>query len=92
MNWFADPPRVNEGHVRDEHTQAAYLAELIDIYSTAGVHGCFVFTFAMPDFPHRADPRHDLDMAGFGVVKVYPDGPRRWQPKEAFHEVARRYA
>jgi hypothetical protein len=92
VNWFADPPRVKDGYVRDERTQAAYLGDLIDLYATRGVHGCFVFTFAMPDFPHRADPRHDLDMAGFGVVKVSPDDPSRWEPKEAFHEVARRYA
>jgi hypothetical protein len=30
-------------------------------------------------------------MAGFGVVKALPDGPRRWEPKLAFEEVARRY-
>ena len=91
MNWFAVPPRVRDGHVRDETTQAAYLAELVDLYAAHGVHGCFVFTFAMPDFPHHADPRQDLDMAGFGVVKVSPEDPSRWEPKEAFHEVARRY-
>ncbi len=91
VNWFADPPRVRDGHVRDERTQATYLAELIDLYAARGVHGCFVFTFTMPEFPHRPDPRHDLDMAGFGVVRVSPDDPSRWKPKEAFHEVARRY-
>jgi hypothetical protein len=91
VNWFAVPPRVRDGHVRDETTQAAYLAELVDLYAAHGVHGCFVFTFAMPDFPHHADPRQDLDMAGFGVVKVSPEDPSRWEPKEAFHEVARRY-
>jgi hypothetical protein len=90
VNWFAQPPRVRDGHVRDESVQAAYLAELIDLYADAGVHGCFVFTFVMPDFPHHPDPRHDLDMAGFGVVKALPDG--RWEPKQAFAEVARRYA
>jgi hypothetical protein len=92
VNWFAQPPRVKDGHVRDERTQAAYLTELIDLYAATGVHGCFVFTFAMADFPHRADPRYDLDMAGFGVVKVLAEDPSRWEPKEAFHEVARRYA
>jgi hypothetical protein len=91
VNWFAQPPRVRDGHVRDEGVQAAYLAELIDLYADAGVHGCFVFTFAMPDFPHHPDPSHDLDMAGFGVVKALPDGPRQWAPKQAFGEVARRY-
>jgi hypothetical protein len=31
-------------------------------------------------------------MAGFGVVKVVPDAPTRWAPKEAFHAVASQYA
>ncbi len=43
----------------------------------------------MPDFPHHDDPRLDPDKAGFGVVAVTGDGACR--PKEAFHEVARRY-
>jgi hypothetical protein len=46
----------------------------------------------MPDFPHHADPRRDLDMAGFGVVGVHADDIWSWEPKEAFNEVARRYA
>ncbi|MEU5883707.1 hypothetical protein [Spirillospora sp. NPDC047279] len=91
VDWFARPPRVKEGNVRDEPTQAGYLGELIELYSGHGVHGGFVFTFAMADFPHAADePRHDLDMAGFGVVKSPAEGAP-WQPKEAFHEVAHRY-
>jgi len=92
VNWLTDPPRVREGHVRDEATQAAYLGELIDLYADAGVEGCFVFTFSMPEFPHSDDPAHDLDMAGFGVVKAKADDPAAWAAKEAFHEVARRYA
>jgi hypothetical protein len=64
VNWFAVPPHVKDGHVRDERTQAAYLSELIDLYAARGVHGCFVFTFVMRDFPHRPDSRHALDMAG----------------------------
>ncbi|GAB2727108.1 hypothetical protein [Nocardia thraciensis] len=53
------------------------------------MHGCFVFTFAMPDFPHHDDPHLDLDKAGFGIVAVTGDGARN--PKKAYHEVARRY-
>lgn len=90
VNWFAAPPRIRGDHPRDEGVQARYLGELIDLYDAEGVHGCFVFTFAMPDFPHHDDPRLDLDKAGFGVVAVAGDGARR--PKDAFHEVARRYA
>jgi hypothetical protein len=93
VNWFSDQPHVRDGHLRDEGTQAAYLTELIDLYAAHGVHGCFVFTFAMPDFPHHPDdPRQDLDMAGFGVVKVHPGDVWSWEPKAAFHAVAQRYA
>jgi len=91
VNWFADPPRIKDGYVRDEQTQATYLSELIDLYTEHGVHGCFVFTFSMRDFPHRADPRQDLDMAGFGVVKVSPGDASQWEPKAAFAAVSRRY-
>ncbi|WP_282703183.1 hypothetical protein [Streptomyces sp. CC219B] len=89
VNWFATPPRIRGDHPRDEAVQARYLGELIDQYDAEGVHGCFVFTFTMPGFPHHDDPRLDLDKAGFGVVAVTGDGACR--PKEAFHEVARRY-
>ncbi|MFF7394695.1 hypothetical protein ACFZAE_40565 [Streptomyces scabiei] len=89
VNWFAMPPRIRGDHPRDEAVQARYLGELINQYDAEGVHGCFVFTFAMPDFPLHDDPRLDLDKAGFGVVAVTGDGACR--PKEAFHEVARRY-
>ncbi|TDD62000.1 hypothetical protein E1263_05125 [Kribbella antibiotica] len=90
VNWFAEPPRIRGDHPRDEAVQARYLGELIELYDAEGVHGCFVFTYAMPDFPHRDAPEFDLDKAGFGVIAVTEDGTRR--PKQAFAEVARRYA
>lgn len=92
VNWFASPPRVKEGYQRDEATQAAYVGELIDLYDARGAHGCFVFTYAMQDFPHWSDPLFDLDMAGFGVVKIPVNEPERREPKESFTAVARRYA
>jgi hypothetical protein len=47
--------------------------------------------------PHRDDPRLDLDMASWGVVKIldqglgttYPGMP--WEPKAAFTELAGYY-
>ncbi|UPK75189.1 hypothetical protein MU582_00705 [Nocardioidaceae bacterium SCSIO 66511] len=92
VNWFADPPKIKNGNARDESVQATYLAELIDVYATEGVEGCFAFTFCMADFPHRPDdPAHDLDLAGFGLVAVHPDDASTWRPKEAFHAVATKY-
>lgn len=92
VNWFASPPRIKEGYIRDEGTQAAYLEDLITLYSDRGVHGCFVYTFSMTDFPHSPDPGLDLDMAGFGVVKIPADDLERWEPKAAFGSVARLYS
>lgn len=92
VNWFASPPRFKEGYQRDEATQASYLGELIDLYDGRRVHGCFVFTYAMQDFPHWSDPLFDLDMAGFGVVKIPAHDLERREPKESFATVARKYA
>lgn len=93
VNWFADPPKIKDGHARDESVQAVYLTDLIDVYAPEGVEGCFAFTFCMADFPHRPDdPAHDLDLAGFGLVAVSPDDPNVWRPKEAFHAVGEKYA
>lgn len=89
VDWFAEPPRIRDDHPRDESVQARYLGELIDLYDAEGVHGCFVFTFAMPDFQRHEDPGLDLDRAGFGVLAVTEEGV--YQRKEAFGEVARRY-
>ncbi|MBF6179298.1 hypothetical protein IU481_12690 [Nocardia otitidiscaviarum] len=91
VRWFSDRPHIRGEHPRDERIQAGYLGDLIGLYETSGVHGCFVFTFAMPDFPHSTDPRFDLDRAGFGVVKFADGAVGGWTPKQAFHEVARRY-
>jgi hypothetical protein len=91
VNWFADPPRLRRGTARNEAVQAGYLDALLGLYRDRGVHGAFVFTFAMPDFPHSQDPARDLDAAGFGVVRTAEGDPASWEPKEAFHAVARRY-
>jgi hypothetical protein len=87
VNWLAQPPRIKRGHVRDETVQERYLLESLDVFAAAGVHGCFVFTYVMPAFPHDPDPALDLDMAGFGLVTA-----PGWEPKAAFHALARRYA
>jgi hypothetical protein len=87
-------PTLAPGHTRNEQVQADYLAELLAIYRAVGVHGAFVFEFVEPYKPHSADPRHDLDMAGYGVVKVQPGPPGdpvRWEPKAAFAAISRIY-
>ena len=93
----ATPVRLDGDYVRDEEAQASYLRELLDVFDAEGVDGAFVYTFANYDGPHRGNPREDLDLASYGVVKVledrrghtYPD--MAWEPKLAFTALAERY-
>lgn len=94
------PLRLTGRYERDEQAQAAYLAELLEIFDSEGVDSTFVHLFALADLPHRpgGDPRDDLDLASLGIVKVldgrdgdtYPGMP--WEPKAAFAAVAAHYA
>ena len=102
MGWTiidnnAEPPRLNGDYQRDEGEQVTYLRELLEIFEQEGVDSAFWFTFASYDLPYRPDPRYDLDMAAYGVVRVleqghgsaYPD--MGWEPKESFHALAAAY-
>ncbi|MFB6890290.1 hypothetical protein ACFCX4_13345 [Kitasatospora sp. NPDC056327] len=90
------PERLATVLDRDEEGQARYLRELLTAFHEGGVDTTFVFTFALADHVHRpgADPREDLDLASFGIVKsletgsgtAYPGLP--WEPKAAFGAVA----
>jgi hypothetical protein len=91
------PVRLKGEYVRDEEEQATYLRELLDVFLAEGVDAAFACTFVCYGLPHRSEPRDDLDMASWGVVKVledrlgdtYPDMP--WEPKAAFGALADRY-
>ena len=91
------PLRLDGDYIRDEAEQATYLRELLDIFTAEGVDTAFVNTFASYHLPHRRDPRMDLDIASYGVVKVledslghaYPD--MTWEPKTAFTALADYY-
>ena len=95
----AGPVRLNGDYARDEAGQAAYLRELLEVFDAEGVDTAFVFIFALYDHPHRpgGDPRDDLDLASYGIVKVfddrhgdtYPGMP--WEPKAAFTTIAEHY-
>jgi hypothetical protein len=88
------PVRLNGDYIRGEQEQATYLRELLDIFTAEGVDAAFVCTFVCYGLPHRSDPRSDLDMGSWGVVKIlenrlgdtYPDMP--WEPKAAFTTLA----
>ncbi|WP_242901351.1 hypothetical protein [Actinomadura terrae] len=99
IDWDHKPPIIPPGYVRDERVQSRYISELLDVYEAEGVYGAFVYNFIESDSPHMPEPCLDLDMAGFALVSVLPlDSPRNypatgdWEPRAAFHTVARRYA
>lgn len=93
------PVRELDGnYTRDEHLQARTLTASLARLESAGVDGCFVYTFIIPALTHSQDPRKDLDMASYGLVKslasgqgtTYPGTP--WEPKESFTAVAGYFA
>lgn len=102
MGWDVvdyDKGEIKGRLVRSEHVQAAYLTDLLGVFEAMGLYAAMAFEFVTPDAPHRADdPRKDLDMASYSITKTIkdrPDDPRsdwHWEPKEAFHALARRYA
>ena len=94
IEW-TDPPRVKEGYVRDEGVQARYIGELLDIYESERLFGAFIYDFVDRDSPHSpTDPSQDFDLSGFSLVKVRLEDLEtgRWEPKLAFHTVARHFA
>jgi hypothetical protein len=88
------PIGIQGDHMRDEAEQAAYIRELLAIFEAVGVDSAFVFTFVQYALPHRPDPREDLDMGSYSIVKAY-EGQRgttysdmSWEPKAAFAALA----
>jgi hypothetical protein len=86
------PVKLKGVYERDEAGQGEYLRELLEIFDRGGMDTAFVFTFALSSFPHRpdGDPRDDLDLASYGIVRVREDGT--WEPKEAFRVVGDFYS
>ncbi|CAM5717933.1 hypothetical protein SALBM311S_10423 [Streptomyces alboniger] len=98
VDYDKNPPEIKGDLVRSERVQAAYLTDLLDVFESMGLYAAMAFEFVTADAPHRPDdPRHDVDLASYGITKAIkdrPDDPRsdwHWEPKEAFHALARRY-
>jgi hypothetical protein len=90
-----DPPRLDGDYVRDEAEQVRYMQQLHAIFAAERVDLAFWFTFAGYGMVHRTgQPRLDLDMASYGVVKMMESGPPSgshglgWEPKAAFEALA----
>jgi hypothetical protein len=64
-------PKVDGHYVRDEKLQASEITVQLRELDNAGIEGAFVFTFASPTSPYNEDPRFDMDMASYSIVKSY---------------------
>lgn len=92
-------PRLNGSYIRDEGLQARELVGQLNELDRMGVDGAFVYTFVFPNNPYNVNPRNDLDMASYGLVKYYTGGKHgttypdmTWGPKESFYTVANYYS
>lgn len=98
VDYSTEPPEIVGDLVRSERTQARYLVEQFDRFAAMGLHTAIVYDFVTPDAPHRPDPRYDLDLASYSIVKaIWADDSDqaagwRWEPKVAFHALAQRFA
>ncbi|WP_048145251.1 hypothetical protein [Methanosphaerula palustris] len=98
VDWDRDRPELKGNFVRDESVQSEYLMELLDIFSDEPVAGAFVFTFVQPSYVSDENPKYDLDMAGYGIVKMLAKGSEPscrnmpWVPKKAFSLLADYYS
>ena len=91
-------PRVRTVHPRDEQAQAGRLVDQLQLLGEAGVERAFVMSFSFPLAPYSEDPGRDIDATALSIVRSLPRGQRGttypgvgWEPKEAFHAVARYY-
>lgn len=90
--------RLNGDYVRDEAMQARDLVETLSALDAAGVDGAFVAEFVTAGATFSEQPRYDLDMNAFGLVKPYGHEKgttyqdMTWEPKQSFYAIANFYA
>ncbi|MFI6642840.1 abortive phage infection protein [Streptomyces sp. NPDC050504] len=98
VDYSKTPPEIVGDLVRGERTQAAYLTDMLDVFESMNLYAALLYTFVSPDSPHRPEPKLDLDMASYSIVKSVKDrpdepaSPWHWEPKAAFHALARHFA
>ncbi len=92
-------PRLKGNYVRDEGLQAREVVEQLYALDHAGVDGAFIMTFVATNNPYNDNPRYDLDMPSYSLVKTLTDGKHgttypdmTWEPKESFRAVAEYFA
>ena len=97
VDYDKNPPEIKGDLVRSERTQAEYLTDVLGAFESMNLYSALAYTFVSPDAPHRAKRRLDLDLASYAIVKPIKDRPNdpasgwHWEPKAAFHALARAY-
>lgn len=98
VDWKKEKPELKGDYVRDEDAQANHITELLNIFENEKVFAAFVFTFISSNYVYDGDPKYDLDMAAFGIVRAIANNkPGRyqglpWLPKKSFFELGKYYA
>ncbi len=81
---------IKKGVIRDESEQTKYLKELIELYWKENIFATFIFDFKEEWKIHSNNPRKDLDLSSFGIVKVLKNG--NVITKKAFNVVRKLYS
>lgn len=71
VDYTKRPPELKGHYVRDEAEQAREIIDVLTIFDRTGVDGAFVMTFVAPIAPYSKNPRYDLDMASYSLVKSF---------------------
>ncbi|AKU17191.1 abortive phage infection protein [Luteipulveratus mongoliensis] len=96
VDYDKTPPEIIGDLKRDERQQADYLTDVLAAFESMGLYAAMAYNFVTPDAPHRRTPRYDLDLTSYGLVKPVWNsfdrpGHWHWEPKLAFHALARQY-
>jgi hypothetical protein len=98
IDWKKSRPQLKKLLERDESVQSNYLIDLLNIYLKENVRAVFVYTFIARRAKYDVNPKYDLDMANFGLVKVLPSDNNdskfsyAWERKKAFYELSEFYS
>jgi hypothetical protein len=98
VDYDKDPPEIIGGLVRSETEQARFVTRMLGEFESMNLYAALVYDFVTPDAPHRRNPRYDLDLASYSIVRTIWDTPAKpgpgwhWEPKQVFHALARRFA
>lgn len=93
VDYKKDPPQLKKIIARNEAEQSQLLCESIQLFHKNNIYGAFVFDFIETQQLYSPEPKYDLDRASYGIVKAVraDNGAIKWEPKQAFTDVARLY-